>query len=128
MTRASCRSLVLLIAATAAQASGPAIAQPAASDEQRCTGAVPALPQAQVDACTALIASKRYRGQNLAILHSNRGVAYGKAGDHEHAMADFDAAIRISPGHLRAHVNRGNAALAKHDYERAIASFSQAIR
>src|SRR6187549_3019985 len=100
MIRTSCRSLVLLIAATAAQPSGHA--QPATSNEQHCTGAVAVAPQAQVDACTALIGSKRYRGQNLAILHSNRGVAYGKAGDHERAMADFDAAIRISPGHLRA--------------------------
>ena len=77
MIRASCRSLVLLIAATAAQPGGLSLAQPAGSDEQRCTGAVPVEPQTQVDACTALITSKRYRGQNLAILHSNRGVAYG---------------------------------------------------
>ncbi len=128
MIRASHRSLVLLLAASAVLSSGTVGAQPAPNDEQRCTGAVPVPPQAQADACTALIGSKRYRGQNLAILHSNRGVAYGKAGDHERAIADFDAAIRISPGHLRAHVNRGNAALARRDYERAIASFSQAIR
>jgi hypothetical protein len=59
MIRAPCRSLVLLIAATATLSSSPARGQPAASDEQRCTGAVAVAPQAQVDACTALIGGKR---------------------------------------------------------------------
>ena len=68
MIRASHRSLVLLLAASAVLSKERSVREPAPNDEQRCTGAVPVPPQAQADACTALIGSKRYRGQNLAIL------------------------------------------------------------
>ena len=107
--------------------------QPAAgasrpSDEQRCTGQAGVPPDMQVAACTALIGSGRHSRQNLAILHSNRGIAYVKAGDYDRAIADFDAALRSNPNHVRAHINRGNANFAKRDYDRAIADFGQAIR
>ena len=85
-------------------------------------------PTSQAAACTALIDSGRFTRQNLAILHSNRGIAYGKAGDYDRAIADFDAAMRINPNHVRAYLNRGNANFARRDYDRAIADFSQAIR
>src|SRR5436190_7854362 len=103
--------------------------QPAkATDEQRCTGQAGVTADAQAAACTALIDSKRFTKQNLAILHSNRGIAHGKAGDYDRAIADFDMALRINPNHVRAYVNRGNASFAKTDYDRAIADFGQAIR
>ena len=98
------------------------------TDEQRCTGQAGVRPDAQAAACTALIDSERFTRQNLAILHSNRGIAYGKAGDYDRAIADFDAALRINPNHVRAYLNRGNANFARRDYDRAIADFGQAIR
>src|SRR3954467_11934005 len=83
------------------------------TDEQRCTGQAGVTPDAQAAACTALIDSKRFSRQNLAILHSNRGIAHGKAGDYDQAIADCDAALRINPNRLRAYVNRGNANYAR---------------
>ena len=65
------------------------------TDEQRCTGAAGTTPEAQAAACTVLIDSRKFTRQNLAILHSNRGIAYGKAGDYSRAIADFDAALKI---------------------------------
>src|SRR4249920_2118556 len=115
---------VAALAPTAAGAQQPA----KVTDEQRCTGQAGVLPDAQAAACTALIDSKRFSKQNLAILHSNRGIAYSKAGDYDRAMADFDTALGINPNHVRAYVNRGNANYARRDYDRAIADFGQAIR
>ena len=122
--------MLAVAVAALAPASGAAQQQPApkVSDEQRCTGQAGVTPPAQVAACTALIDSGRFTRQNLAILHSNRGIAHGKAGDYERAMADFDAALRVNPNHLRAFVNRGNANFARRDYDRAIDDFAQAIR
>ena len=102
---------VAALVPTAAGAQQPA----KVTDEQRCTGQAGVTPDAQAAACTALIDSKRFSKQNLAILHSNRGIAYGKAGDYDRAMADFDAALRINPNHIRAYVNRGNASYARRD-------------
>ena len=124
---------VVITAALAALALVPASAgaqqaAPRSSDEQRCTGQAGVTPDAQAAACTTLIDSGRHSRQNLAILHSNRGIAYGKAGDFERAIADFDAALRINPNHVRATINRGNANFAKRDYQSAIADFTQAIR
>src|SRR3569832_2048802 len=100
----------LLAVAVAAFVPTAADAQQATkTDEQRCTGQAGVTPDAQAAACTALIDSKRFTRTNLAILHSNRGIAYGKAADYDRAIADFDTALRINPKHVRAYVNRGNA-------------------
>src|SRR3982750_642493 len=120
----------LFAIAVAAFATTAGAQQPPAkgTDEQRCTGQAGVTPEAQAAACTVLIDSKRFTRTNLAILHSNRGIAYGKAGDYDRAIADFDAALRINPNHVRAYVNRGNANFTRRDYDRAIADFGQAIR
>src|SRR6476469_2483202 len=98
---------LLADAVTALASTGAGAQQPAkATDEQRCTGQAGVAPDAQAAACTALIDSQRFSKQNLAILHSNRGIAYGKAGDYDRAIADFDMALRINPNHVRAYVNR----------------------
>jgi lipoprotein NlpI len=92
-----------LAVAMAALVTAPGGAQPAnPSDEQRCTGQAGVRPDVQAAACTSLIDSGRFAQQNLAILHSNRGIAYGKSGDYNRAIADFDAALRINPTHVRA--------------------------
>src|SRR3954462_5417918 len=119
--------LAVAIAAFAPIAAGAQ--QPAkVTDEQRCTGQAGVTADAQAAACTALIDSKRFSKQNLAILHSNRGIAHGKAGDYDQAIADFDTALRINPNHVRAYVNRGNASFARGDYDRAVTDFGHAIR
>ena len=115
-----------------ARRSCPAPGARATSASRPTSSAAPARPASrptsQAAACTALIDSRRFARQNLAILHSNRGIAYGKAGDYERAIADFDAALRINPNHVRAYLNRGNANFARRDYDRAIADFGHAIR
>ena len=115
-SRCSCPSLGRAQQASAVPTSSAAPDRPASR------------PTFRPQACTSLIDSGRYTRQNLAILHSNRGIAYGKGGDYDRAIADFDAALRINPNHMRAYLNRGNANFARRDYDRAIADFGQAIR
>src|SRR3954451_9480841 len=119
--------LAVAVAALAPAAAG-AQQPPKVTDEQRCTGQAGVTADAQAAACTALIDSKRFTKQNLAILHSNRGIAHGKAGDYDSAIADFDAALRINPAHVRAYLNRGYANFAKGDSDSAISDFGNAIR
>src|SRR5690349_24951483 len=78
----SVRSALLLAVTAQTLTAAPSSAQQARSlDEQRCTGQQTVASSAQIAACTALIDSGRYARQNLSILYSNRGIAYGKAGD-----------------------------------------------
>jgi len=116
------RSLLAAVAATLTLLGAGAADAQQTEDERRCTGQAAVSAQMQAEACTALIGGGRYSAQTLAIVHFNRGIAYGKAGDFDRAIADFDAAIGMSPNHLRAHLSRGNAYFAKRELERAIES------
>src|SRR6478735_6740138 len=115
------KSFILAVAVTAlVPASGgaqqPAASAPRSSDEQRCTGQAGVTPAAQVAACTALIDSKRFTRQNLAILHSNRGIA------------DYDQALKLDPNLTAAFTNRALALRRSGNIDRAIADFDQAIK
>jgi len=101
---------------------------PLSTDERRCAGLNAAAPDAQAQACTALLGSGRYVGDNLAIVRANLGIAYARSGDYDRAIGEFDTALRINPNYTRAYISRGNAQLVKRDFERAIANFDQAVR
>ncbi|HLU10262.1 MAG TPA: TIR domain-containing protein [Oceanobacillus sp.] len=57
-----------------------------------------------------------------------RGKTRLEAGDHDGAIADATAAIRLNPQLVDAYVQRGLARLARRQWDYAIASFSEAIR
>src|SRR4051812_560024 len=89
----SCLALWALFAfATTANAQPPTPA-PMLADEQGCAG-VNTAPADAVQACTTLVGSGRYAGNNLAIVYFNRGIAYGRLGDYDRAIGEFDAALR----------------------------------
>jgi tetratricopeptide (TPR) repeat protein len=56
-----------------------------------------------------------------------RGLAYGRKGDYDNAIADFDEAIRLKPNDAEAILGRGFAYEKKGDYDNAIKDFSKAI-
>jgi tetratricopeptide (TPR) repeat protein len=58
----------------------------------------------------------------------NRGIAYGRKGDLDHAIQDFDQAIHFKPDFADAFFNRGTAYIEKNDLDRAIRDLDQAIR
>jgi len=49
----------------------------------------------------------------------NRGVAYGKKGQYDQAIVDFNKAIEINPRYGKAYINRGAAYFFKREYEKA---------
>jgi tetratricopeptide (TPR) repeat protein len=83
-------------------------------------------PDTRIAGCTALIKTRQDTNENLSIIYNNRGNAYNRKGDHDHAIQDFSEAIRLNPnyGYYR---NRGIDYYEKGDYERAIQDFNEAI-
>ena len=63
--------------------------------------------QAQIAACTRLIASSEIGSRNQAIAHNNRANAYIRLGQRSKAIADYSAAIRLNPKYANAYLNLG---------------------
>ncbi|MFZ2065488.1 MAG: tetratricopeptide repeat protein [Xanthobacteraceae bacterium] len=102
-------------------------AQPA-PQPQDCTGKPGVDWNQQIKACTALIENGQASAHDRAVAYENRGNAYLDKGDDDHAMADYDAAIRLDPSLAVAYNDRGNIWLDREDPARAIAQFDAAIR
>jgi lipoprotein NlpI len=81
-----------------------------------------------IAACTRAIDSGRWRGPGLARAYNNRATAYYGDGGYEHAIADYNEAIRLDPKYPFAYNNLGNAHRANGEYDCAIANYSDAIR
>jgi tetratricopeptide (TPR) repeat protein len=81
-----------------------------------------------IAACTRLINSGRLKGRNLAVVYSNRGIAWmdKSVPDLDRAIADFDKAIAIEPSDHYFSA-RGSAWVKKKDRAKAVADFSSAI-
>jgi Flp pilus assembly protein TadD len=98
-----------------------------ADDRSDCRNrAIP--PEAAVAACTQAIASGSVKGSGLAELYGARANAYRVQADFDHAIADFDEAIRLDPGRAFYLELRGNMWFAKRDYQHAIADYDRAVQ
>jgi Tfp pilus assembly protein PilF len=90
-----------------------------------------------VAGCSVIIQQGGEPPQNMAVAYIRRAIAYHGAGQYQLAIADDDAAIRLTPGSAIAFGNRGatyadmgNFAQAIHDYDSAISldpTFSRAF-
>jgi len=67
-------------------------------------------------------------GSSHVNVYVNRGVAYAFKGDLDHAIVDYDQAIRLDPNYAPAFSNRGHAYRHKGNYDRAIADYDEALR
>jgi tetratricopeptide (TPR) repeat protein len=85
-------------------------------------------PDLQIDGCTAAIKSGHQFGKNLSRIFYNRGIAHAKKSQYDHAIADFNQAIRLDPDSIFALNNRGAAHARNGQYDDAIADFNEAIR
>ena len=79
-----------------------------------------------ISACSRAIASKKYRGNVLSILYTNRGAEFGAKGDLDRAMKDHDQALKLDPKNALAFNNRGIAKLKKGDKEGGEADIAKA--
>lgn len=60
--------------------------------------------------------------------HNNRGVALQAERNHDSALGDFDAAIRLRPDYAEAWINRGVSRHARSELGLALADFDHALR
>ena len=95
----------------------------AADDRETCKTAS---GDVAIAACSRAIASKKHKGRNLSLLHTNRGVEYGAKDDYDRAIADHDQAIKIDPKNALAYNNRGIVKLKKGDEEGGNADIARA--
>lgn len=59
--------------------------------------------------------------------YNNRGIAYGKKGEHDRAIQDYDKAIALKLDYAEAYNNRGVDYVKKGEYARAIQDYDKAI-
>src|SRR5215831_5870251 len=76
---------------------------------KKCYESVPNNPDLALRNCTAAIQSGKLSRENLAIAFSSRGSAYGKKGDLDRAIQDYDQYIRLDPNDAVGFINRGSA-------------------
>jgi tetratricopeptide (TPR) repeat protein len=82
----------------------------------------------RVSGCTTVIQSGRENPKNLAFAFNSRGNAYWAKKDYDHAVADYDQAIKLNPTDAVFFSNRGGALVAKGEVDRGITDFDQSIR
>ena len=59
-----------------------------------CSGKNNPNPEQKISACTAVTAGGRYSGRSLALARNNRANGHLKKNERDHALADYDEAIR----------------------------------
>ncbi len=100
-------------------------ARAAADDADTC---VHGAGDEKIAACTRAMNSGRWHGPGLAWAYIHRGNAYKAKRDLDHAIADYNEALRLDPTAASPYNNRGNAYQVRGDLDRAIADYNEAIR
>ena len=114
-----------VVTAVVVLAGPPALAALSGQQWDLCTGPS---TDAGLTACTAVIQSPGLTPSDRAAAYRARGITYSDLGQDDHAISDYDAAIRLKPDFADAFVTRGNAYNRGRQYDRAIADFDVAIR
>ena len=85
-------------------------------------------PDLRIRGCTQVIGrGEEETRKNITAAYYNRGVAYEKKGEVDHAIADYDKAIALDRHLAPAYFNRGNAYYSKGKVDHAISDFHKAI-
>jgi tetratricopeptide (TPR) repeat protein len=84
-------------------------------------------PDVSIRGCTTILQSS-HASEDQAYGHFQRGVAYERKNDLDHAIQDDSEVIRLMPHEYMAYVHRGYAYQRKGDLEHALADLNQAIQ
>ncbi|HRD78521.1 MAG TPA: caspase family protein, partial [Hyphomicrobiaceae bacterium] len=104
----------------------PAPPAPSAQDTADCRGSDNAKA---VAACTRIIEyGTRQPAAVLADAYHFRGLAHGRAGNHDIAIADFSEALRVRTGYGPSYASRGVAYANRGNSDAAFTDYSEAIR
>jgi tetratricopeptide (TPR) repeat protein len=79
----------------------------------------------RIAACTAVIQTDHIESRELGLAYFTRANAYQGKHDYEHAIADYNEALRLSPGNQTALKFRGSAYARNGDFDRAVQDFEQ---
>jgi tetratricopeptide (TPR) repeat protein len=80
-----------------------------------------------IQACTTLLDRKIILGRERYFLFANRAGAYFSQGDNQHALEDYNEAIKLAPSSANLHYNRGIFYAAQSDDEAALRDFDAAL-
>ncbi len=113
--------------AAAGFAPGAAIAGEVETNARRCADdAVD--PDVSISACGWLLQSGRLAAAKVPTALSRRGIAWQRKGEHDRAIEDYTAALRLKPDDRKTLYGRGIAWSAKGEADRAIDDFTAALR
>jgi TonB family protein len=82
----------------------------------------------RIEACSAVIVSDGLGAAAKSRALNNRGRMYHRLKDFDHALTDFDDAIRADPANADAFNNRGNLHWARFEDDRAFQDWDEALR
>lgn len=111
--------------ATVALSAPAAVAQTPEQVQWCTTAGTP--PDKQIIGCTAMITSKEYKGDKLAVIYSRRGNAYSVKKDYDRAIADYNESILRDISNTDTFYNRGLVYRRKGNYDHAITDLNHAI-
>jgi lipoprotein NlpI len=85
-------------------------------------------PDMALQHCSNAIQSGSLSPRDLAVAFNYRGNAYYWKGDYDHAIRDYDQAIRLNPNYANAMDGLGLAYKFKGDFDHSIQIYDQAVR
>ena len=121
------RHLPLLIALLGPSLGTSASAQ-TAQERRWCEGEDAATINQRIDTCSAIIRAGREKGDKLAEVFNDRGIAHRLHNDYDRAIMDYNQAIRLNGKFAAAFNNRGVSYDKKGEYDRAIQDFDQSLK
>jgi tetratricopeptide (TPR) repeat protein len=80
-----------------------------------------------IQACTEALDAKVFEGNARYFLFANRAAAYFASGDRQHALDDYNEAVRLAPTNAEVFYNRGVFFAAQSDSDAALHDFDTAI-
>jgi Flp pilus assembly protein TadD len=84
-------------------------------------------PPVVIQACTELLDRKILEGNERFYLFVNRAVAYFAQGDKQHALDDYNTAVKLAPKNAQPYYNRGVFYAAQTDVDAALRDLDTAL-
>jgi Tfp pilus assembly protein PilF len=84
-------------------------------------------PPVVIQACTEVLEHKMFLGADRFYVYVNRAEAYLFQGDRQHALDDYDQAVKLAPHNAKLYYNRGVFYLAQPDVDAAMRDFDTAL-